>query len=275
MKSPTKAKLAKIVKETEENKEGHVANYIPELAYLPPDLTAVCVKAMDKKIQHFENLAYDPITLQSTSKLIPLIGLLEEFGPEKVFSWVRVEPSGDDFASIARLDQFGPKPSNPMLNAGAITLCSHIPGEAERRVSWMANWVTRLFGKHLSINHLVLASEKNSGDRNRSLAYLLKSQGNLSGNVNETLDLYFSLCSYEAKVEDLIELPYILANYGMNSEGEPLSQKKQSNIRSRLCQHAAYIMNQVHTWYVPAFLPRAVYQAILSQPYLVKQVLWY
>lgn len=218
MPSPSKPKLKAIVDATTSSKEGNVANYIPELAFLPSDLTAVTLRAIGKKSISYSNLDYAPVTLQSTSKLIPLIALLEDYGPEKVFSWVRVEPSGDDFASIARLDQFGPKPSNPMLNAGAIALCSHIPGKAEKRFSWLADWTTKLFDKRLSINHLVLASEKNSGDRNRSLAYLLKSNGTISSSVKETLDLYFTLCSYEATCDELIELPYILANNGINSD---------------------------------------------------------
>src|SRR3546814_3630384 len=64
-------------------------------------------------------------TLFRSGKLIPLIGLLEEFGAQQLFEWVKVEPSGDDFASITRLEQFGPKPSNPMLNAGAIRSEEH------------------------------------------------------------------------------------------------------------------------------------------------------
>lgn len=223
----TQAKLKKIVTAVEQINEGHTANYIPELANIPNNLTALIVQTLqDEKPISYQNMSCPPITLQSVSKLIPLIGLLEEFGPEKVFSWVRVEPSGDDFASVARLDQFGPKPSNPMLNAGAITLCSHVPGEGESRLAWLDDWIQRLFNQRLSVNNLVLTSEKRTGDRNRSLAYLLKSQGNINGSVKECLELYFTLCSYEALPEQLIELPYILANKGVNQQGKQILSKQ-------------------------------------------------
>lgn len=218
----TLALLKKIIKLAEKNNDGQTANYIPELSHVDNELTAIGIKQPGEKPIIASNSDLPPITLQSTSKLIPLIGLLEEFGPDAVFDWVRVEPSGDDFASIARLDQFGPKPSNPMLNAGAITLCSHIPGVGEQRLAWIERWITRLFDQKLSLNTMVFASEKRTGDRNRSLAYLLKSQGNLASNVDETLELYFTLCSYEASLDKLLNLPMLLASGGINDAGEQI-----------------------------------------------------
>jgi glutaminase len=207
--------LEKLVHAAELNQQGKTADYIPELANVNPDLTAIAVQPLGCDPFSYSNNSLSPVTLQSTAKMIPLIGLLEEFGDEQLFEWVKVEPSGDDFASITRLEQFGPKPSNPMLNAGAITLCSHIPGSGERQFGWLEHWVQKLFNQRLSINPLVFASEKRTGNRNRSLAYLLKSRNNLGADVHETLDLYFALCSYEAKLEQMLFLPALLANGGV------------------------------------------------------------
>lgn len=207
--------LKSIVEMAEKNTEGHAATYIPELAHVDNDITAIAVQELGgNKVYSYSNKPLDPVTLQSTGKMIPLIGLLEEFGLEQVMQWVKFEPSGDDFASITRLEKFGPKPSNPMLNAGAITLCSHIPGIGEQQFAWLEHWVKRLFNHRLNINSLVFASEKRTGDRNRSLAYLLKSCHDLGTSVNETLDLYFALCSYEATLEQMLYLPTLLANQG-------------------------------------------------------------
>lgn len=206
--------LKHLVRTAESSQEGDTANYIPELANVNKELTAVAINSLDGEMFSYSNMPLAPVTLQSTGKMIPLIGLLEEFGAEQLFEWVKVEPSGDDFASITRLEQFGPKPSNPMLNAGAITLCSHIPGIGEQQFAWLDRWVQKLFNQHLTINPLVFASEKRTGDRNRSLAYLLKSRANLGSPVIETLDLYFALCSYEALLEQMLYLPTVLANAG-------------------------------------------------------------
>lgn len=210
--------LKTLVETAEKNEEGQSANYIPELANVDDTLTAIAVQPLGGELVMYSNHPLPKVTLQSSSKLIPLIGLLEEYGPEQVFEWVRVEPSGDEFSSITRLEQFGPKPSNPMLNAGAIVLCSHIPGVGEEQFAWLEKWVKLTFNKRLGINPLVFASEKRTGDRNRSLAYLLHSRGNLGKRVQETLDLYFTLCSYETRLQEMLYLPTLLANQGKDPE---------------------------------------------------------
>ncbi|HHF7366028.1 TPA: glutaminase A [Legionella bozemanae] len=210
--------LEDLVRAAELNQEGKTADYIPELANVNPELTAIAVQPLGEQALSYSNYPLNPVTLQSTAKMIPLIGLLEAFGAEQVFEWVKVEPSGDDFASITRLEQFGPKPSNPMLNAGAITLCSHIPGNGEQQFGWLEHWTQKLFNQRLSINPLVFTSEKRTGNRNRALAYLLKSRNNLGTDVYETLDLYFALCSYEATLEQMLFLPTLLANAGRDPE---------------------------------------------------------
>ena len=206
--------LKQLISHAEKNSEGEVANYIPELANVNKDITAIGVRTVDGETLIESNTPLSPFTLQSTAKIIPLIGLLEEYGVQQLLEWVKVEPSGDDFASITRLEQFGPKPSNPMLNTGAITLCSHIPGINEQQFAWLEHWIRTLFNQNLRINPLVFSSEKRTGDRNRSLAYLLLSRHSLGSGVPETLDLYFSLCSYEATIEQIIYLPTLLANLG-------------------------------------------------------------
>lgn len=217
-RSLTQALLKQLVSEAESNKEGHIASYIPELANVNQDLTAIAVKPIGQETIVYSNDPITPITLQSTSKLIPLIGLLELYGVEKVLKWVKVEPSGDDFASITRLEQFGPEPSNPMLNSGAIMLCSHIPGKNEQQFTWLEQWMQRLFKSPVSINPSVFASEKRTGDRNRSIAYILQSRRILGTPVETTLDLYFALCSYQATIEQAVYLPALLANLGKDPD---------------------------------------------------------
>jgi glutaminase len=208
--------IKKFVTDAATNQEGDTANYIPELANVNKDMTAMAILELGREPLIYSNTPLQRVTLQSTAKMIPLIGLLEEFGVEQVLDWVKVEPSGDDFASITRLERFGPKPSNPMLNAGAITLCSRIPGVGSEQFTWLERWVAKLFNQRLGINAVIFASEKRTGDRNRSMAYLLHSRQNLATGVLETLDLYFGLCSYEASIDQMLFLPALLANGGRN-----------------------------------------------------------
>lgn len=206
--------LKDMVTSAEKTQAGEVASYIPELTHVDPDLTAMAVLPLGGECISYNNKPLPRITLQSTGKLIPLIGLLEEFGVDKVLHWIKVEPSGDDFSSITRLDRHDSKPSNPMVNAGAIALCSYIPGVGEQQFGWLEHWIKTLFNERLNINPLVFASEKRTGDRNRALAYLLQSRHNLGSSVAETLDLYFALCSYETMLEQMLYLPALLASGG-------------------------------------------------------------
>ncbi len=220
MTSDIQTVLNQAINIAKNNINGKVADYIPELASTPEDIMAVAVRTLDGETYFAGDQYTSGVTLQSVAKLVVLIGLLEETGANAVFSWLRVEPSGDDFNSIARLDQFGPLPSNPMLNAGAIALCDHIPGEAEQQYAWLEGWMHRLFGEKLHIDRKVLASEKRTGDRNRSLAYLLKDNRTIEGNVEAILDTYFCLCAFKANPLQASHLPMLLANNGIDLNGK-------------------------------------------------------
>src|SRR5690242_16670138 len=162
--------------EARQNLEGGCANYIPELANVDPDLVSGSIMLSDGTQISSGDYEHHVFTLQSVAKLITLIGLMEEYGEEKIFSWIHVEPSGQSFSSIAQVDRYGPTPVNPMVNAGAIALCSRIPGDTQNRAQWLDYWAAKLFGKSLQVNGKVFASERATGDRNRSIAFLLKSK---------------------------------------------------------------------------------------------------
>ena len=68
-------------------------------------------------------------TLQSISKVFTLILALMDNGEEIVFSKVGMEPTGDDFNSMLKLELVEPGiPFNPLINAGAIAISSLIAG---------------------------------------------------------------------------------------------------------------------------------------------------
>ena len=198
--------------------EGRVADYIPELARVDAERVSACVMRVDGKAS-FAGDDQHIFTLQSVAKTVVLIGLMEEYGARTLFSWISAEPSGSPFSSIAQLDRLGTTPSNPMINAGAIALCSRIPGDAEQRAEWLDKWITYCFGRPLQVNASVYQSERATGHRNRSIAYLLKSNGILPLDVEEALNTYYRLCSYEADVSAMAYLPMLLANGGRTPEG--------------------------------------------------------
>jgi glutaminase len=202
------------VEKARRNRQGAPASYIPELAQVPLDVTSAAVTLCDGTCIVSGDVDAPPFTYQSTAKLVVLLGLLEERGPVEVFEIVGSEPSGDSFASLSRLETHGPKPANPLINSGAIALCGQLRGSVEERIGWVSRWAERLYGAPIGIDDKVRASERVSGDRNRSIAYLLKAGGVLNGSVTETLEAYFSLCSLAGGVAQASHLPALLGNGG-------------------------------------------------------------
>ncbi len=221
--------LIEAVKQAKEESHGQVASYIPELASVEPDQLSASIYLSDGSQVHAGDFGTHRFTIQSVAKLVVLIGLLEEYGEEKIFSWINAEPSGQHFSSVSQVDRYGPIPANPMVNAGAIALCGRIPGDTLTRQLWLDRWMEKLFGLPLSIDEKVFQSEKLTGDRNRSIAYLLRSNKVLIIPAEDALDTYFRLCSYEADITAAAKLPMILANGGLDSEGKRVISELTSN----------------------------------------------
>ncbi len=242
----TKAFLNEILESVADNDQGRVTDYIPELADVDPDLIGIVAQTVEGKTVQVGNALEHNFSLQSISKLIVLIGLLEGYGLEQLLQWVRVEPSGSDFSSVARLDQFGPIPSNPMLNAGAIALCSHIPGNIEEKIRWIEDWMAKILGEKPNLNAKVFASERRTGGRNRSLAYLMESNGLMEGDITETLETYFALCSFEVTLPVLARLPTLLANGGQHDGKRVLSENTVAHTVSIMATCGLYNESGAH-----------------------------
>ncbi|HEY6077398.1 MAG TPA: glutaminase A [Polyangiaceae bacterium] len=202
------------VEKSRRNHAGAPANYIPELANVPLERTSAAVMLTSGECLTAGDAEGHQFTFQSSAKLLPLIGLLEERGPVEVFETVGSEPSGDSFGSVARLETHGPIPANPLINSGSIALCGQLPGSVEKRVAWLERWAQRLYGAPLSIDQRVRESERATADRNRSIAYFLKHGGVIHGDVEETLSVYFALCALTGTVRNAAQLPATLANGG-------------------------------------------------------------
>ena len=185
-------------------KEGRLANYIPELAKANQDDLGIYVVSSDGKTS-FAGDFQKRFTIQSIVKPLFLLLALMDNGEEMVRAHVGVEATGKPFDAINYTDQaLLSEHLNPMVNMGAILLCTLIKGETyETRFQRLLELTRKVAGNpDIDISQAVYESEKRTGSRNRALAFLLKSHGLIQDDVEEVLDCYFKACSILVNCKD-------------------------------------------------------------------------
>ena len=196
--------------------QGKVATYIPELAKGNPDDFGICV--LQSSGRSYCAGDYEKrFTVQSIIKPILLLLALMDNGEAYVRSRVGVESTGKPFDAINVTDQtLLSEHLNPMVNMGAIAMCSLIKGAdyTERFQRLLDLTRTLAENPEIRMDEAVYLSEKQTGSKNRALAYLLKANGLLEGDVEEVLDCYFRACSISLSCRDLAHIACVLANRG-------------------------------------------------------------
>ena len=214
-------------------KEGKLASYIPGLLKADPNDLGIAVVDLQGRM-YSAGECDKKFTIQSISKVVSLILALGDNGRKNVFSKVDVEPTGDEFNSIVNLETKNKnKPYNPMINAGAIATTALIYGDSEEdKIDRLITFIRKATNNNsIGINEEVYKSEKETGHRNRALAYFMKSTGMLEGDVENILDLYFKQCSIEANAKDLAMFGSVLANDGIAPwSGERLISRENCRI---------------------------------------------
>jgi len=193
---------------------GDVARYIPELSKADPSHFGISLATLDGHVYEVGDTKV-PFTIQSMSKPFVFALALDSLGASRVESVIGVEPSGDPFNSI-RLNAEN-HPFNPMVNAGAIA-CSGLVHEAKGSAAfeYIRLELSRFAGRDLDVDEAVYASESATGDRNRAIGYLLRTNAVIKDNVTAVLDVYFRQCAILVTARDIAIMAATLANRGIN-----------------------------------------------------------
>jgi len=217
--------LRRLVEEAKRyTKDGKVADYIPELAKANPGDLSIAINYPDGRCISAGDID-KKITLQSISKVISLALVLIERGFRYVFERVGMEPTGDPFNSIAKLETMAPaKPLNPMINAGALVVTHMIKGDSvEDRFNRLLGFIRELSGDpSVGYSEKVARSEFESADLNRALCYFLKQHKIITEDVETLLDLYTKQCAVEMNCLYLARIGMIFAMDGV----DPLNGKR-------------------------------------------------
>src|SRR5213595_1008886 len=193
---------------------GDVARYITELSKADPSHFGISLATLDGHVYEVGDTKV-PFTIQSMSKPFVFALALDSLGAARVESVIDVEPSGDPFNSI-RLNAEN-HPFNPMVNAGAIA-CSGLIHEAkgDAAFDYIRQALGRFAGRDLGVDEAVYASESATGDRNRAIGYLLRTNAVIKDNVAAVLEVYFRQCAILVTARDSAIMAATLANRGVN-----------------------------------------------------------
>lgn len=201
---------------------GKVADYIPALAEVDPTHFGIAIETLTGQTiaQGDAEICF---SIQSISKVFTFAMVLRHMG-EEIFKSVGREPSGNPFNSLVQLEYEKGIPRNPFINAGALVVTDRLMELYPRPKEAILDFVRNLCGNDdIYYDRRVAKSELLHADRNRALAYFMKSFGNIHNDVEALIDVYCHQCSISMNCVDLARSFQFLANKGINpTDGESI-----------------------------------------------------
>ena len=212
-----KTTIEEIYHSTKHNKSGNVADYIPQLSKVNPDLFGISVCTINGEQYDIGDTDID-FCMQSCSKPILYCIAQTLLGEDKVHEHVGYEPSGQKFNAFFLNDEN--KPHNPMINSGAIMTSSLILSNREPadRFSHVIEFAKNMAGNsgHFGFDNCVYLSERQHAHRNFALSHFMAENDSFPQNTDivKTLELYFQVCSILTNTHTMGIIASTLANNG-------------------------------------------------------------
>ena len=230
--------ITTIYNELKDTSGGNVADYIPQLANVNPDLFGISVISVNNQVFNIGD-TNKRFCIQSCSKTMMYALILKEHGIDKVSQHIGREPSGKSFNSFEFNSEN--KPHNPLINAGAIAAASLLKSDetSDCRYDYLINeWKRIVDNDDISFDNSIYLSERNTASRNYALSYLMQENNIFPENtsIEDTLQLYFQSCSITMKCPDLAKFAAILANSGKDLDSE------EQFIKPNIVKHLLCVM---------------------------------
>ncbi len=222
---------------------GKVADYIPALAEVDKGQFAMTITLEDGQVFSVGE-SQKPFSIQSISKVFTFARALEIYSRD-LYTRVGVEPSGNPFNSLVQLEYEEGIPRNPFINAGAIAITDALITyykDEYKTLEEIIRFIRSLSGNpEITFDPEVARSEMAHGDRNLSLAHLMKSFGNFENDVHTAVMTYFKQCAITMTTEELSRSMLFLAFGGTDpitgTEYMSVSQAKRVNAVMLTCGH--------------------------------------
>ena len=194
--------------------EGRVASYIPALAAVDARHLGLAISTLDGD-EHVAGDADVGLSIQSIAKVFALTLAAQRVGDDL---WDRVgrEPSGDPFNSLVLLEHDRGVPRNPLINPGALVVCDFLLDMCDDPKSALLELLSDLTGEPVGVDEDVLRSELEASHRNRAMANLMASFGNLHHPVEDVLAVYVHQSSLVMTSRQLARAIRFLSNDGVD-----------------------------------------------------------
>jgi glutaminase len=204
-------------------KEGATADYIPELAKVPPELFGVAIVTARGEAYTAGDVDY-AFTIQSVSKPFTAALVMQEQGNADVIrEKIGVEPTGMKFNSLLATQVVKGVSVNPLVNSGAIASVSLVKANnAKERFDKIMGFYEKLSGSKLTVIEDVYRSEAATNQRNRAHGYILFVSDRIYSDPMEAVDVYTRQCSVGVTAKQLAVMGATLANNGTN----PVSKQR-------------------------------------------------
>ncbi|MFE7802685.1 glutaminase [Nocardia sp. NPDC057440] len=200
---------------------GQVADYIPDLVKADPNQFGFTIATVDGQVYSVGEV-HTPFAIESISKVFALALVLSR-KETPIWQRVRREPSGTPFNSLIELEMENGIPRNPYTDPGAIVVADQLLHDTGNGIEAMRTLLRAETGDaDLSVDCVTVESEEGAGDRNRAMAYLMASFGNMINPVERALDHYFRQCSITITCEQLAKAGLLVARHGLREDGSRL-----------------------------------------------------
>lgn len=206
--------------------KGVVADYIPPLAKVDPNQFAMAVRLLDGT-EFVTGEADHPFSIQSISKVFRLALAMDLHG-DTIWRRVGREASGTAFNSLVQLETERGIPRNPMISAGALVTMDAIMQPGGPRDPGIDFIQRCLDGQPVSFDSGVADAELITTHRNRALAHLLKSFGNLNNEPEEVIAAHTRESAVTLSCRDVCRAGAFLASGGQTPSGSSVTEARQA-----------------------------------------------
>lgn len=198
-------------------KGGKNADYIPYLDKVNSDMYGIVLVTAEGQVYQVGETKFE-FGIESIEKVFTLCMAMEIVGDSVILQKIGADQTGLPFNSVPAIELNGQKPSNPLVNAGAMATTSLLTSHFGHTDAWdkVNAYFARFAGRNLTILDELYKSEAATNQHNQAIAMLLKSYGYMYDDPLYACDFYTKQCSYGVNTRDLGIMAGTLANGGVN-----------------------------------------------------------